>query len=260
MIKIEGAGSGLIGDSLAAVPYILERCKQHDTQAYVGADFNREVISLLHGQHHPLFFEDAPEGLVTYKLDLSGMWHHCEKHGWPWHMAQGYFAYEGLSVPTLPMSFRMKAQGLYLRPSLIISPFSRSNNPVDNNKLWPHERWVMMARQLQAKGVVDTVYVVGGSVDDNVSYYSNAGFEVLFAQPLWLVLGFLQSAKLVMTVDNGIGHLCHFGNVKNHVLQYPDCLPPKFAESPYAEHVRGRMPIDISVEQMVDGAMRVLAK
>jgi hypothetical protein len=257
--------AGLIGDTLATIPYILERCRQHGTQAYVGKGFNPAVRDLVEGIH-PLIFQDAPEDVeATYSLDLSAMWHLCEQHGWMWNMAQGYFVYNDLHPPKLPCTFAMNElllppnDMLPTEPGIMIAPYSRTNNPADNNKLWPHDRWVDVVWRLRRAGADLPVYILGSSQHDDPSPYSGEGFIKMFDCSLPFVLGMLRRAKLVMTIDNGIGHLCHFGGVRNHVMQYPACLPPKFAESPFAEHVRGPMPIAITAHEMAVPALMVLS-
>ena len=251
-------GQGLIGDTLAQIPFVLHHLKTGES-TYVGADMNPAVRQLL-PEHPHLFFDYPPRDLDVfdsrYLLDLSGMWHQCERHGWDMHMAQGYFRQQGEVVPELPLTFDMNVKQFHT-VDLVISPFSRSNNPADNNKLWPYDRWVELVVRLHRNNGIRHTVVLGATPDQPFFFPEGTVYSV-FDKPLPAVLYMLRAAKLVITLDNGIGHLCHFGGVKNHVMQYPQCLPPKFAESPFAEHVRGRMPIDISVDQMYDAAVRVL--
>lgn len=252
--------AGLIGDTLATVPYIIARAKQHGDRVFVGPNFNPHVRALIDGLH-PITFGDPlrpPDDMPTYFLDLSSVWKMCMTDGWRWHMAQGYFVHANLPAPSLPMTVDMHSNLVNWSPGLVISPFSRSNNPADNNKLWPHERWAEVAERLRDKGVIKDVYVIGSKIHDNFEPYAGSGYYILADLPLPAVLGLLRSAQLVMTLDNGIGHLCHFGGVRNHVMQYPHCLPPRFAESPFARHVRARMPIDITVDDMVNAGIMTI--
>ena len=81
----------------------------------------------------------------------------------------------------------------------------------------------------------------------------------MFDRPLPQVLDLMRRSSLVMTLDNGIGHLAHFGGVDRHVMLYPDCLPLWFAESPNALLVRGGpTPAGIPVGRVIELARQVL--
>lgn len=256
MIHIDAEYQGLIGDALCAVPYMKYLCDRHGTQAIV-TDFNKPVQALL--TDYPFIFADsAPDfAEARYRMDLHAAWKMNFDADWPYHMGQFYFAYYGCPVPPIPINLPMHSEPSGLPPGLVLTPYSRTNSE-DNNKLWPHERWVEVLRHLRNLGLVDRIYIVGASGDCADPYQNEPGVQVIFDRPLPQILTLLRDSPLVLGLDNGISHLTHLAGVHRHVMIYADCLPPRFAENPRGVHVRGPRPVDIGVSQVLAAAMDVL--
>jgi hypothetical protein len=248
VIQINARFQILIGDSLAAVPFMKHLCDMHSTSAYITDGFCLAVRPLV--RDYPfLYTEPSGDIAARYEMPTSEAWHEDLAKGWPWHLSQMFFGYNRLAIPPLPSCFPMHSEPCGLKPGVVLTPFSRSNLP-DNNKLWPHERWLRVCSKMHEWGCED-FYVVGSSQDDFSAYAGNGLIRIVKDEPLPRVLDLLRTSKLVLGLDNGISHLAHFGGVHRHVMIYADCLPPRLAENPLGVHVRGPKPADIMVEQVV---------
>lgn len=254
MIQVKCPGQNLIGDALCAVPFILYLCQKHAAGAFITDGFNVPVRDLI--PSYPFEYREPTCAVeAVYELDIQAAWQMNFHKRWPWHMAQMYFAYAGEPIPSLPMNYQMHAASCGLSPGIVLSPFSRTNAP-DNNKLWPHERWAEVIGTFK----LTPAYVIGTDEDNFSAYEGLPNVIILRNRPLPEILTLLRQAHIVLSLDNGIGHLCHFGKVRRHVMLYADCLPPTLAENPFAVHVRGRMPIDIPVANVIDDINYVLQR
>lgn len=272
----------LIGDSLVQVPFMQAVAGEYGGGARVTGDFNKGVIPLLKEPGFSFDFDGSGDG-ADFVLDPSEAYREYARSGHELHMAQCYFRMFGRPVPDLPLPIGFTSVRNDLLPGLVISPFSYSDVGT-KTKVWPHDRWIQVARELLSEGLVDHAYVVGTSNDRmvrpaqtdgsprqmiqnhrkaqgdsmEIDGYEKAGIRPVFDQPLPYVLALLRKASLVLTLDNGIGHLAHFGGVKRHAMLYADWLPRRFAESHWAVHVRGFLPVDISVDQMLLAARQAM--
>lgn len=253
---LHGVPRGLIGDSLAQVPFLRAAGVAMGDEVMVSGPFNKHVIPLLEGL--PIRFEpDAAAAGARHVIGAQACRDACAWRCWRWHMAQGYFLMNDMLPPELPIHLPLAVQDCGLpAPDLVLSPFSVSD--LGGNKLWPHARWLSVIESLSGLGMLGKVYVLGSSSDD-LSPYDQEGIETVVDRPLPQVLDLMRKSRLVMTLDNGMGHLAHFGGIKHHLMIYPDCLPPKFAESPLAVHVRGAAPVAIDPATVFDRALDALA-
>lgn len=258
MIRVKAECLNLIGDALASVAFIRYLAEKHRTRAWISDGFNVSVRSLLDG--YPFTFDHPTHECVThtYEMPLSAMWSYCAANGWRWNMAQGWFAYSKEPVLELPITLSLKTEPCGFAPGIVISPFSRTNAP-DNNKFWPHDRWLEVISGLRAKAYKGPIYVVGDKSADDVGPYLDHGVIPFLSKPLPKVLDLLRQSSLVLGLDNGIGHLCHFGGVDRHVMIYCACLPRMFAENPRGLHVRAAMPCDVTVRMVLDAALQKMA-
>jgi Glycosyltransferase family 9 (heptosyltransferase) len=248
--------SQLIGDSLAQVPFMRAIAELRGEHVRVTGTFNKHVIPLLEGMPISFDYEGTGAGAEFVVSPMDAMLRH-HRLGSTLHMAQVYFDGYGLPVPALPIDLPLVSEPCGLPSGLVISPFSLSDFGT-NTKRWPHERWVQVAQTLRRLGLADRIYVLGSHANDQVEPYAVAGIEPVFDRPLTQVLDLMRNATLFMSVDTGTAHIAHFGGVKRHVLIYPDCQPRNWAEAPRAIHVRGPRPADISVDQVLEAARRVL--
>jgi hypothetical protein len=247
----------LLGDSLAQVPFLQTLAAERGERVRITGTYNEHVIPLL--ENLPIDFDrrGSPDG-AEFSLHAQNALDTCIQSGFTLHMAQCYFRLAGRPVPTLPIYLPLKSEPCGLPPGIVLSPFSVSE--LGNNKFWPHDRWVHVVQTLRRLGLADRVYVLGAGDGDAASthHYAVAGIEPIFNRRLPQVLDLMRNAPLVMTLDNGIGHIAHFGSIQQHVMIYPGCLAPKFAEAPRATIVRGPRPADVSADQVLEAARQVL--
>lgn len=254
MIQIQTTHAYLIGDCLSTVPFMAYLCGKHQTEAVVSGEFNSLVAAILGPSYHFRFDEDPSvyQFEAVYSLSVAALFDLCSQV----HMCQSFFKTENLPVPELPLELDLLAKPCDLPPGLVISPYSRSNMP-DNNKLWPHERWLEVVQTLRNMGIADRVYVVGASGYDDPTLYIAAGVEPVFDRPLAMVLDLIRQAPMFLSIDNGISHLAHYGGVGRHVLLYPGCLPECWVRNPRAAIVRAPMPIDIQPAAIINAALQM---
>ena len=251
MLQIDASTGGLIGDALCHVPYMDFLCRKHNSKALVFG-LNPLVAAMLAPSYR---FEFGPlrsdQPIIRLSInDAFGYVNQC-------HMAQAFFKQHNAPLPPMPMTLDLMAELCGLPPGLVVAPYSRSNSP-DNNKFWPHERWLEVISALRKERLVDRVYVVGASGPDNPAPYLAAGVEPVFDRPLAQVLHLMRQAPLFMSVEGGLSHLAHYGGVRRHVMLYPGCLPQTWARNPYAVLVTAKMPINVQVCDMAAGARQVL--
>lgn len=183
---------------------------------------------------------------------LDQVFNHCNIADRTLHMSQGWFVLNGHEAPELPITlpFSGAPYGYHRNKLIICSPFSRSDN--NNNKLWPHERWVDLLRRITRDG--RRVLVIGSGVEDWEPYYE---FDCAKDMTLCGILELLRECDLFLSIDNGISHLAHFGGVAQHLLLMPECLSPSFICNPRGYNVRGN-PIDIGVDSVESLAKEML--
>lgn len=110
---------------------------------------------------------------------------------------------------------------------IYISPFSRScssNSGMPPNKMLPFPKWLPLLRYLRTLGPVQ---ILGGKSDqwpafgDAVANFSED--DKILGEPLDKVAWRLRRAKLLVSIDNGLGHLAASQKTPT-VLFYPECL------------------------------------
>lgn len=251
MIEIDARSGELIGDALCHVPYMDWLAKQHGTKANV-IGLSRKVADVL-GPSYDFTFNDVSEpGTPVFRmsiLDAFGYSNQC-------HAAQAFFRQHHIQEPALPLSLDLREVSAGLLPGVVISPFSRSDTA--GNKLWPHSRWLEVVHELRYDGLIDRVYVLGDSRYDDPTPYMRNGIEPVFDFSLAQVLNLMRQAPLVMTIDNGMSHLAHFGGIERHVLLYPGCLPRCWVQNPRAQIVTASTPIDVDPREIIRAAQRAL--
>ena len=230
---------GRVGDALCALPYLLSQ--RPDA---LGAGLNRWVYAGLHSYAlPPLLPTPAERNHVT----LNKVFHYCQESGRDLHMAQGWFALNGLPVPELPLdipfiTIKDKSEHGYV----VVSPFSASD--FQNNKLWPLDRWATLIQELPLP-----VVVLGTGADIGWGHFTSLpNVKCMIGNNLPGVLNILRHALCVVTIDNGISHLCHFGGVTNHALLKPACLAPGFVANPRSPYSLRASPLEVPVSAMLD--------
>ena len=233
-----------IGDSLCTLPALLALAGLLGREVAVRGAFCPAVAPLL--RHLPLRFEPAPAGnpLLEFRLDIQRVYQDANQADE--HMAAGFCRHLGLPLPALPEALPLAAEDIGLPAGIVLSPFSGSANGW--YKVWPTDRWLALADRLAQCHPDLPLYVIGGA-DDDMSPYAAAGPMPLPGLALPEVLGLLRAAAAVISIDNGISHLAHFGAVARHVLLYPALLAPALVANPRARILRAA-PEAIGVDQV----------
>jgi ADP-heptose:LPS heptosyltransferase len=155
---------------------------------------------------------------------------------------------------------RRAARMFDARPYVVFSPHSVSN-PVraDGNgkrKDWPIERWQELARRIEAIGGHD-VFVVGSERDPILPIDKT---RPLYGLPVKVVAALLERAACVVTVENGIGHLCAAVDAPTVVI-YSSLMPIEWASSPESScrRVLYGDPLDLPCDTVMDAVHVVLA-
>ena len=220
--------AGLIGDSLSTIPFILGQA-QHG-EVYVTGDFADPIKPLCAG--FPFKFEQPATVDKHYLLNCGDAWQWDSRNAWQYHMAQSYFGLHGFSIPNLyVVSFR--EHPCSLEPGIVISPFARSDG--NFTKRWPTEYWQEIIQHFKGR---KHIYVIGNSDDDMEPFWS-AGAQPIQNWSFPYVLGLMRGSFAFVSIDTGTSHLATLAGLRNHILLYPDGLPPKLAENPRANILRG---------------------
>lgn len=142
------------------------------------------------------------------------------------HIAEAYAKMLGVEIETAGPVYEAP---LYMVPMgmIYVAPFSRSCSSHEGkppNKMLPFDKWAILLRYLRTLGPIE---LLGGPNDvwpsspDPVMRFSE--FEKVFGLSLGEVARRLKFAKLLVTVDNGIGHLAASQQTPT-VVFYPECL------------------------------------
>lgn len=162
-----------------------------------------------------------------------------------------------------------RAAALYAhRPFIVFSSHSVSNperaDGRGKRKDWPHERWQELAYRIRELGPSlggvggeFDIYQVGSERDEAPAL---DGVTRLYGLPIKVVAALLERADCVVTVENGIGHLCHAVDAASVVI-YSDLMPLAWAnpaESTVARVLYGD-PHDLTCDAVLAAIQQVLA-
>jgi ADP-heptose:LPS heptosyltransferase len=146
------------------------------------------------------------------------------------------------------------------RPFIVFSSHSVSNpdrpDGRGKRKDWPHERWQELALRIRELGEFD-IYQVGSERDEAPAL---EGVTRLYGLPIKVVAALLERADCVVTVENGIGHLCHAVDAASVVI-YSNLMPLAWAnpaESTLARVLYGD-PHDLTCDAVLAAIQQVLA-
>ena len=243
------ANLGLIGDCLAAMPFVYEQTLLDNVT--VGPNLNSwvaEGINFSIAQDETLL-----PGACNYKLEANHSFQYCCGTNPMTHMIQGHYAVNNLPMPSIPLTFKvpLKQEKCHLQPGIAIAPFSISDH--QNNKLWPYDRWLELTQQLP-----EPIYVLGSSKDD-FSWIQDSNLIAVIDKPMSFITDLLSQSKLLVSIDTGISHLAHLLEMRNHALLYPKCLPSKFVVNPYSSYIQD-WPLNVTVNQMLALCNMTIAK
>jgi ADP-heptose:LPS heptosyltransferase len=157
------------------------------------------------------------------------------------HIAQCYGRKMGVEVTDLRPTYRPSGylnadDAAHTKDVIFISPFSMSctsrdkNRPgMPPNKMLPWSTWTLILRQLRTFSLPIRCL---GAKDDRVPALSLSEEEYFTGVPLNCVAQALQQCKMLITVDNGMGHIANT-LLRPTVVFYPSVLPVSFMGALY---------------------------
>jgi ADP-heptose:LPS heptosyltransferase len=190
-----------------------------------------DTVDLYRGMKISLKVISEPEGDYDFKFDFDvnrafalGHQHQC-------HIALAYAAMlqtrliqEDYELVYEPEQIALKERE---KNRILISPFSRSCSSEEPgqppNKKLKDEAWKYLIDYLRYQGRIGVL----GRLGDRFKTFSLYEDEYLTGYSFPRVAALLKSAKLCLTIDNGISHLAASQKAKT-ILFYPACLSPKW--------------------------------
>lgn len=266
MITVDARQLSLVGDSLAAVPYIRFLAERNGFGAWFPHDtFDKSfcwyVRPLLDPTLGFLFGKDNAPCATPRSIfvDLHKAFHYAHHVDRSLHMAQTHFVVNGYEAPPLPISIPLRAAMFEpQRDTIVVAPFSRSDH--NNQKAWFPDRWVDVIGALLTSDLgITRAIILGNSRYDNPEPYLGPKTLPMMDQPLSIVLGVMRACRLFLSVDNGLGHLAHYGGVRHHAMLQPACLSTEWVRNPLGRMIQGD-PRTVPAAAMIGLAMEMLTK
>jgi ADP-heptose:LPS heptosyltransferase len=275
-------GLNALGDTLCTTPAIRAFRRKHPeaTIVYVTQsapfcrvlDNNPDIDLVLYSER--LYFHGIPEpeqvvpwlqtlpidlreSAMLYRLDLRLACHTME--AFESHISETFARLIQVGLEsTRPLIFldehdRRGARVFGRRPYVVISPHSVSNpdraDGQGKRKDWPLERWNELGARIAATGEFD-IYVIGSERDTCIDI---AHARRLHGLSIRTIAALLEQAACVVTVENGIAHLCAAVNAPTVEL-YSNLMPLAWAKP--AEGTRTRIlygdPLEMSCDQVYE--------
>jgi ADP-heptose:LPS heptosyltransferase len=225
----------LIGDALYVQPALKMWAEQHSDWEIDLLTLNDHITCLYEGMDVPaaggmrIIFEYG-EGFASYygKYDFEHVFDVGKAFALgdqkKLHIAQAYMELLGLPVPEYPPKVEYTPPEGPTEPGLVLlSIFSNSCASREGkapNKMFSFATWLpilTLARQL------GKVAVLGGPKDKGQAPLPIRDEEYYTGRPLPEVARLLRDAKLLITIDNGMGHLAASQGTPT-ILFYPQCL------------------------------------
>jgi ADP-heptose:LPS heptosyltransferase len=124
-------------------------------------------------------------------------------------------------------------------------------------KDWPAERFEAVCRDLRSRGI-DDIVAVGAELDER---RPSPMWRNLHGLPIKIVAALLQDASIVITLENGIGHLAHAVDAPT-VMIYANIVPRGWAYPVEASccEVLYDDPSRIPVDAVIAAAQRVMQR
>ncbi|MHC4093066.1 MAG: glycosyltransferase family 9 protein [Planctomycetota bacterium] len=154
---------------------------------------------------------------------------------------------------------KARTDALTDKPYVVVSMHSNAN-PVrkDGNgraKEWPQERWEQLCQYLRSEQDCE-VLPIGSEFDTQVR---SPLWRNLNGLPIKLVASLLRDAACVITLENGIGHLCHAVDAPT-VMIYSNVVPLGWAnplESTNCQVLYGD-PKELTIDEVIAAVGRVM--
>jgi ADP-heptose:LPS heptosyltransferase len=147
------------------------------------------------------------------------------------------------------------------RPYAVLSIHSNANPRRANGggrvKDWPLERYEALSLHLRRQGIEDVI-AVGSEFDER---HSSPLWRNFYGLPIKVVAALLQDAALVVTLENGIGHLAH-GVDAPMVMIYSNIVPLGWANPVEANRCKVLYddPTRITVDAVIAAAETVMRR
>ncbi len=244
-----------IGDVLSAFPALYKLALTCDYRIWIG---NSEIRQLWAGPKEILLSEDPGDNSET--LTIHMIFNAFSSSGL--HMVQAWHWCLGLTVPLS-----------WPRPALNINTDTKQDvdvfiSPVSNSdagtglKVWPDDKWCRLIDVLLGAGLT---VAVGGqfSLGKSHRFWGDRAVLEVDAPPLRDLAANLRSARCVVTVDNGVGHLAYFLGVPHvHLIpEAPTLSAKEWVENKSGEgHVIYERFAYLTVEQVLGGIFSTLGK
>ena len=208
---------------------------------------------------------DIQEPTMLYHFDIRRV---CSApESFREHIALGFSKLLGIPVESLrpvivlfPEEIKL-AKTFVRKPFVVLSMHSVSNPPrTDGNGLakdWPVERWLALAEEIRSSWDLDVI-AVGSERDPQIK---SSSIRNLYGMPIKVVAALLQEAMCVITLENGIAHLCAAVDAPT-VEIYSSILPLPWAfpeESTCCEVLYGD-PQEISCGKVMDALRFVMSE
>ncbi len=237
-----------IGDTLLSVPFLLHLANTLRTTVSIDGQFNRLVRPLM--ARMPFSFGSMQNYTATlhFSASVHEVFEHARTHNC--HMLESYFHLFDLAPPPiLPISLPLSSEACGLAPGVVVSPFSGSDTDEHHWKIWWPDRWLEVMAFLVRRNIGSRIYIVGSRTDD-FRPYERSGAVPVIDEPLPRVLDLLRRSSLLLSIDNGISHLAHFGDVTRAVQIVPKSYPSRMVFNPRAVQIYDH-PRDISPARMI---------
>lgn len=208
---------------------------------------------------------DFTEPATLYHFDMNQV---CTTHeAFEQHIARGLSALVRIPIdgvrPIVHVSAeeRTLAARMVRRPYAVLSMHSNANprraNADGGEKDWPQERFEAVSLYLRQRGFADVI-AVGSEFDPR---RTSPMWRNLYGLPIKIVAALIQDAALVLTLENGIGHLAH-GVDAPMVMLYSPIVPLGWANPIEASHceVLYEDPTRIPPDAVISAAETVLRR
>ena len=208
---------------------------------------------------------DFTRGATLYHFDMNQVcttWEAFEQH-----IAKGLSALVRIPIssvrPVVHVTDQERAVAATVagRPYAVLSMHSNANpcrkDGEGRAKEWPLERFEAVCRHLRQRGIEDII-AIGSEFDER---HASPWWRNLYGLPIKVVAALLEGASLVVTLENGIGHLAH-GVDAPMVMIYSNIVPRGWANPAEASRceVLYDDPRRTTVDAVIAAADRVLRR
>ncbi len=280
-------GLNALGDTLCTTPIIRSFKKMNPRTFVVYILQNSPFCRVLEGNPHIdyiLYNEHmyvhglknfTREWLLTLPLDITGvtaLYHFdmpsvsLKPGSADRHLAEGFS--ELLKIPidstypdvVITSGERKLAKHFVRKPYFVLSFHSLCNPILPGHKSglkdWNMENWFELAGRLHSLGDYDVI-AVGAERDTQVI---SPLFRNLYGLPIKVTAALLQEAACVITLENGVGHLCAAAKAP-HVVLFPENIPRPFVDYPGIprRHVIFKNLQNIRCDEVMEAVQTVLS-